>query len=372
MIKVLVVGQLPPPFLGQPIMLAYLVHSQMPDVKLYHLPMQFSRDVSDVGRFRWFKLLRLFPLIMRIIYARIIWRPQILYFAPAAATKLSMFRDFAILIVSRFLFAKTVFHFHASGHSSLYTRLPSWQRWLFRRAYFGADAAIRISDLTPDDGQQLEARSEYIVPNGIEDPSAQKLVPAFRSSENGNPLRVLFVAMLYEAKGLLVLIDACAELTQRGVPFHLDVMGRFQSKEFELRVRDRIGQWRIKDSVCFLGHLSGREKLAAFAQANVLCHPTFHDTFPLVLLEAMACGMPVVATRVGGIPSIVDDNRTGFLVKPNDPVDVASRLAQLAEDRSLREQMGMAGREKFLREFSITQHIERMRKVFLDVAEAKR
>lgn len=369
MVRVLVVGQIPPPLLGQPIMLEILVRSQMQGVDLRHLPMNLSVEVSDVGRFRWSKLFRLFPTIARIIYARIVQRPQILYFAPAAATRLSMFRDFVILISTRFLFSKTVFHFHASGHSRLYSQLPSWQRWLFRRAYFGADAAIRISELTPDDGKQLKARRDYIVPNGIEDPASQTPPPAAPPTTAEGTLRVLFVSMLYEAKGLLVLIEACGRLAARGVPFRLDVMGRFQSEEFESRVRERIAQLKIEPQVCFLGQLTGAEKFAAFHRAGVLCHPTFHDTFPVVLLEAMACRLPVVATRWGGIPSIVEENTTGFLVEPRDPGAVADRLAQLARDERLRQQMGAAGRDRFLREYTLSRHIERMRHVFLDVAQ---
>ncbi len=369
MIKVLVVGQIPPPYNGESMMVERLVRSEMPDVELRHLRLALSADVNEVGRFRWGKLFRLFPIVAGMIRARIIDGARILYFTPARPTRMSMFRDFLILISTRFLFSKTIFHFHSSGHSRLYSQLPPWQRWLFRRAYFRADAAIRISELTPDDGRQLEARRDYIVPNGIEDPASQAPPRTEAPATEDRPLRVLFVSMLYEAKGLLVLIEACGQLAARGVPFRLDVMGRFQSEQFEARVRERIAQLRIEPQVCFLGQLTGAEKFAAFARADVLCHPTFHDTFPVVLLEAMACRLPVVATRWSGIPSIVEEDVTGFLVEPHDPGAVADRLAQLAQDEALRRQMGAAGRDRFLREYTLSRHIERMRHVFLDVAQ---
>jgi glycosyltransferase involved in cell wall biosynthesis len=262
-----------------------------------------------------------------------------------------------------------VFHYHASGHCNLYKTLPRWQQWFFRRAFFHADGAIRISTLTPDDARQLEARNEYIVPNGIVDPCLAN--PPSRAAlpvTELRPLRLLFIALLCEGKGLLVLLDACGELARRGVPFHLDVMGRFESDEFEARVRRQVTELNIEDRVTFLGVLIGDEKFEVFRKSDVLCHPTFFDTFPVVILEAMACGMPTVATRWSGIPSIVDHEVTGFLVETHNPSAVADRVTQLADSPQLRQQMGDAAREKFIGEFTLPGHIERIRLALLDVA----
>ena len=369
MVRVLIVGQTPPPFLGLPIMLDYLVRSRMQGVDLRHLRIALSTDESQVGKFRWTKLFRLLYVIVRIIHARIVHNPHILYYAPAAAARTSMLRDIAILCSTRFLFPKTVFHYHASGHCHLYQKLPRWQRWFFRRAFFYADGAIRISTLTPEDARQLKAKNEYIVPNGIVDPCCEQPPrrPMTTVSEV-RPLRLLFIALLCEGKGLLVLLDACGQLAQRGVPFHLNVMGRFESDEFEDRVRRYVAELNIEDRISFLGVLTGEEKFAVFRRSDVLCHPTFFDTFPVVILEAMACGMPTVATRWSGIPSIVDHEETGFLVETHDPSAVADRVTELAESAPLRQQMGEAAREKFLRDFTLPAHIERIRLAFLDVA----
>ena len=120
----------------------------------------------------------------------------------------------------------------------------------------------------------------------------------------------------------------------------------------------------------FRGVLTGREKLAAYARADVLCFPTFFEseTFGLVLLEAMSFGLPVVATRWRGIPSIVDDGVTGFLAGVRDPDAVAERLLRLARDPALRERIGAAARRKFLREYTIDRHLARMAAMFREVA----
>jgi glycosyltransferase involved in cell wall biosynthesis len=352
-------------------MLDSLVRSRMRGVELRHVRIELSTDESQVGKFRWKKLLRLLPIILRVIYARVVYRPQILYYAPAGPSRMGILRDIAILGATRFLFPKTILHFHAGGHADAYLRLPRWMRWLFRQAYFHPDAAIRLTQLTPEDGKGLAAKSEFIVPNGIADPAVDLPLPRPpRRVSQDQPLRVLFVALLCEAKGLLVLVEACGRLAARGVPFQLNLMGRFESPDFETRVRRRVAELGIANRVNYLGVLTGADKMTAFDQSDVLCHPTTYDTFGLVLLEAMACGMPVVATRWCSIPLIVDDGQTGFLVEPHDPGAVADRLAELAADPMLRHQMGIAGREKFLREFTLPRHIERMRQAFLEVGGA--
>jgi glycosyltransferase involved in cell wall biosynthesis len=367
-VKVLVVAPTPPTYLGLPIMIEAIVRSHMPGVELRHVRLAFSANESQVGKLRLGKMLRVIPVVLQVLWQRLLHGPQILYFAPAGATTAGMLRDVAIFGTTRFLFTKTIVHFHAGGHAEFYRTLPKWKQWLFRKAYFHADAAIRLTENTPEDGKGLLAQSEYIVPNGIADLGAElefpRRAPAISASR---PLRILFVALLCETKGLMVLIEAAGKLAARGVPFRLDLMGRFQHEEFAARVKARIAELGIGAQVNFLGVLMGDEKLAAFREADVLCHPTYHDTFGLVILEGMSCGMPVVATRYCSIPLIVDDGETGLLVPPRDPDGLAEALAELADNPELIRQMGIAGREKFLREFTLQRHVEQMRQVFLAV-----
>jgi glycosyltransferase involved in cell wall biosynthesis len=373
MVRVLVIGKTPPPYRGAPIMLEFLVRNPMQGVDVQFLRIELSTDDSQAGTFRWKKLFRLFLFIVRIIYARVMHNSQILYCAPAGFPKTTVLRDAAILCATRPFFRKTVLHFHTCGYRELYEQLPKWQRWIFRRGIFHADGVIRLSSLSPDNGQHLEARREYVVPNGIDDPFVGKPLPcATADVDECKRLRVLFVSHLCESKGVLVLIEACGKLAASGVPFQLNLMGPFENDEFAARVRSRVAELRIDDRVQFLGMLCGEDKFAVFSRSDVLCLPTYFDTFPIVLLEAMAASLPVVSTFHSGVPSIVDDGETGFLVEPRDATTLADRLGCLAENHGLRAQMGAAGREKFLREFTLARHLEHMRDVFLDVAEAPR
>ncbi len=281
-------------------MIERLVESRLAGVELIHVRVAFSSEMSEIGRVRFAKLLHLFALVARIVYHRFADGVRTLYYPPAGPDRVPMIRDLVILLSTRWLFDQTILHFHAGGVSELYDRLPAWQQWLFRRAYFGADAAIRLCELTPDDARRLEAQREFVIPNGIDDPSPGLDVwQAKPASGPDAPLRLLYVGVVRESKGVLVLIEACGKLAERGTPFQLEVMGHWESDEFKQRVMDRIDELQLGKQIRFLGVLTGDNKLAAFRRADVFCFPSHFNSeaFPVVLLEAFACGLPVVATR---------------------------------------------------------------------------
>jgi glycosyltransferase involved in cell wall biosynthesis len=371
MIKVLIIGQTPPPFNGMALMIERLVNSKPADVELVHVRMAFSSHMNELGRVRFGKVLHLFGLIARIIYWRFASGARILYYPPAGPERVPMYRDVAILLATRWLFDKTVFHFHAGGISDLYDRLPRWQRWFYRKAYFGADAAIRLSELNPEDGRRLEAKRNFVIPYGIDDPFPGLLAELAGSPSHEDSLRVLYVGVLSEAKGVMVLVEACGHLAARGVNFDVELVGQWESDGFAGLVEQRIRELGLEDHVHILGMLTGEAKFAAYRRANAFCFPTSmrSEALPVVLLEAAASGLPAVSTRWRGIPSIVDEGATGFLTEIEDADAVANRLERLAREPQLRASMGRAARAKFEREYTFARHAARMRDAFIETAE---
>ena len=181
------------------------------------------------------------------------------------------------------------------------------------------------------------------------------------------------MGLLRESKGLLVLLEACGLLAARGLPLELEVAGQFQSPEFESQVNARLQELDLAKHVRFLGVVQRDAKWEAYARGDVFCLPTFYEaeTFGIVFLEAMSFGLPVVATRWRGIPEIVQDGQTGFLVDVYDAAALAERLEQLQIDPNLRQRLGQAGRERFLDEFTAPRFWERMENVFLETAGMK-
>ncbi|MCU0285242.1 MAG: glycosyltransferase [Acidobacteria bacterium] len=368
--KILVVGQTPPPFHGQSIMIDQMLKGNYKNVKLYHVRMHFSHGVDDIGRFQLGKMLHLPAIITKIIFYKFRYNIKILYYPPAGPNKVPVLRDLLILFFTRFLFKRVIFHFHAGGVSTIYEQLPAPLRWLYRKCYFYPDAALRLSEFNPADSEFLHAKKEFIVPNGIEDNARHFTKNTNPTQTTPNPCRILYVGTLKETKGLLVLIEACKLLKEKGLDFTLEAVGEFESVQFQETVAAKAAQYQLTDRVVFPGVLTGEEKFEKYADADIFCFPTFFEseTFGIVLLEAMQFSLPIVATRWRGVQSVVRDRFTGFLVPIRDSAALADKLALLITNPTLREEMSTWSREIFLQEYTIEKFHENMENVFLSAS----
>jgi glycosyltransferase involved in cell wall biosynthesis len=352
-LSVLVVGQTPPPYGGQAVMIQQLLNADIPSIRFCHVRMAFSENMDAIGKFHGSKIIHLFSVVFRVIMARIRFRPSVLYYPPAGPNRVPFYRDAVILIPTRWMFRYTVFHFHASGISAMYERLNKIEKLMFRLAYGRPSLAIRTSALNPDDGVLIRARNSIVVENGLPDVFDRFRNEVVQRKDRTIP-RILFVGALYRSKGVRDLVDACGRLKSEGVDFKLELVGRFESEAFESEIRQLIDQYHMRECTVISGVLLGDNKWAAYARADVFCFPSYFESesFGLVNVEAMQFELPVVTTNWRGIPGVVEDGRCGFLVEISQPEQIAEKLKGLLEDRPLRESMGREGRKIFLNRFS--------------------
>ncbi|MBK6342375.1 MAG: glycosyltransferase [Flavobacteriales bacterium] len=361
--RVLVVGQTPPPFGGQAVMIEKFLEGAFTTLELAHVRLAYSEEMSEVGRFSLKKVRVLFRTIAAVWAARIKHRSQVLYYPPSGPNLVPILRDIIFLIAVRWCFRYTVFHFHAGGLSTYMSRLPAPIRWLAWLAYRKPDLAIRTSDLAPPDAQHFKAKRIVSVFNGIEDLAGG---PIARDPDPGRPMRILFTAVLIPSKGVEVLVQSFIELIQRGVHAELMLMGRWGDAAFEQRMLDLIAQHGLRDRVRVLGVRTGNDKLNDFRAADVFCFPSHFEaeSFPVVLMEAAQFALPVVATDWRGIPVMVDEGVNGFLVPTHDPMAVADRLERLAKDPELRHRMALEARRVFADRFTLAAFHRNMESAF--------
>jgi glycosyltransferase involved in cell wall biosynthesis len=173
--------------------------------------------------------------------------------------------------------------------------------------------------------------------------------------ESDEPVRILAVGRLVPKKGYATLVSALAELADRGVPFTCRIIGGGDLRD---ELAARLASAGIADRVELCGTRTLLEILEeyraadVFVQASVVTEDGDRDGIPNAVLEAMSCGLAVVATDVAGIPEVVTDHSTGLLARQSDPIALADALAEAVGDRDLRDQLGKAAREFVVDSFS--------------------
>ena len=183
--------------------------------------------------------------------------------------------------------------------------------------------------------------------------------------DDDRPLQVLTVGRLSSAKGHGILLEAIAGVAHDGVPVRATIVGDGPRRA---QLERRADELSVRDVVSFTGAVGQDELPRYFADADVFCLPSFAEGVPVVLMEAMATGKPVVTTAVNGIPELVADGTHGLVVRPGRADLVAAALRRLAADPALRRQMGRAARARVLEEFDVRHEAARLRELFADVA----
>jgi glycosyltransferase involved in cell wall biosynthesis len=168
--------------------------------------------------------------------------------------------------------------------------------------------------------------------------------------DHGSAINISFMGRLGERKGTYDLLTAFERLSPENPRVRL-VLGGDGDVD---RVRELVRKNGLESKVDVLGWVSGEEKINVFRKADVYVLPSYNEGLPGSVLEAMAAGVAIVSTTVGGIPELVDENRNGYLITPGDTETLYTRLSALSRDEELRTRMGRESTKKIAEQFSIT------------------
>ena len=227
---------------------------------------------------------------------------------------------------------------------------------LLRRKLRAARFVVTCTDANREHLLQIESDANVrCIYHGLNAEFAGLITNSANLPQSNGRLRALGVGRLVPKKGFDVLVEACAILKRRGFNFETVIVG--EHGEHESALRQQIEAHGLKDVVRLTGPLEQTRLYTEYQNADVFCLPCRvldngdRDGLPNVLMEAMACGLPVITTPVSGIPEIIKDGRNGTLVPPNDAEALANAIQRISTDRMLARNLGRAGRLTVLERF---------------------
>jgi glycosyltransferase involved in cell wall biosynthesis len=225
--------------------------------------------------------------------------------------------------------------------------LRSCEKKLMKRS----DALIAVSKYTVDELTDLygiDKNKIHVIYNGVD-------IERFKPRPNRAELRqefgletdqkvVLFVGRLYHRKGIDTLLRAVPPILKEfsNVKFVISGTG-FKQKEESLR--NLAKELDIEDHVKFLGYVPDEKLPLLYSASDIFVLPAIYENFPFAILEAQSTGLPVISTKVGGIPEFLVDNQNGYVIEPRDPTQLTQKVLALLQDPKLAKEMGDRGRK---------------------------
>lgn len=239
-----------------------------------------------------------------------------------------------------------------------------------------AERVIAVSNYTRKElleNYNVDARKVRVIPNGVDvnrfnPPDKKEKERVKREMGFDDNKIVLYVGRLCNRKGLPTLLGAASIVLRknRNVKFVISG-GGFPHEEKRLKALSR--KLEIDEAALFLGYVPDRMLPKLYQAADVFVLPSIYEGMPFTLLEASASGLPVVATKVGGIPEVIKDGENGFLVNPTDPQGLAEKVLYLLENPSLAYKMGVLGRKNIEERFNQRRVTEQVLEVYAEICK---
>lgn len=341
--KLLYLIQLPPPIHGVTCVNKVVYNSERINkgIKKKLVKISYSDSLKDLNKITPSKLLRLFLLYCRVIKELILFKPTALY-TTTPPTGFGFFKDVPIILLCKIANVHVIFHFHGIG---IKEELEKPFREYLYKVVLNNSSIIHLSEgLIKREFNDIDLRgvNYFPVPNGV-----SNTIRTSNGQKNGNNKTLLFLSNLISTKGIWVLIESFSLVLKKHPNAILKIVGEATNKDIEKDLQERINQLEIEKNVKILGPKFGTEKDQIFQSSDVFIHPTLRDAFPLVILEAMRAGIPVVSTNVGAISEIVDDGVTGFVVESGNPKMLANKIIQLLNNETISSQFGTNAKKKY-------------------------
>ena len=372
--SLLIVSPTPPPYSGPEVMTAQLLRSPLKETyRLIHFNISKGREVSTKGQFDWVNIAYGLIQPIQLLWLMLQHKPDVIYTNLAQNT--AGFLRYASFVLTAALFRKpVVVRVMGNGFNHFYARANPALRRLIRLTLSKIDRFIVRAEALKEQFAGLVPPDKLrVVYSGIDTTEFNR--PRTRQSDG--MIRVLFVGYLTKAKGAFELLQAVPLVVARQPNVRFQLMGPKIDVERnityvenpdsnEAMLQRLLAQKEVAEHVELLGVQTGERKIKTFTNADIFVLPSYAEAFPTVVLEAMAAGLPVVATPVGALPEVFDAQNILF-VEPGNVSQLAEAILRLVEDPILRRQMGDCNRQIVRQRFDLSAYAARVGAVLADL-----
>jgi len=246
--------------------------------------------------------------------------------------------------------------------------------WLFKKpisklALKNANAVIALTEDMKEEMQRTCNRDILVIPNGVDLERFENLSRDMMRCQlraRADERLVIFVGRFRLEKGVRYLIEAMETIKQERQSVKLILVGEGPE---EAALKLLVGQLDLADCIDFLGQISNEEVPRYMAAADVFALPSLSEGFPIVILEAMASGLPIVATNITGLPEVVHNGENGFLVESKNSIELAEKVLLLLQDNELRGRIAQNNKQR-AKDYTWEKVIDRLEQVYQKIVAA--
>ncbi len=321
-----------------------------------------ASQAEDYGRLR--KLILAIGALIQFIVSALISRPGLVYVH--MGSNASLYRESVFGLIGKLLKKRVLIHFHAGDLDNYYPHQSSFGRRFIAYSLGMSDRVIAVSLESADQLRKLRPDLKIsVIQNAIDTGEFRKRESG--NAENSNIVRLLFVGAIGKLKGERDLIAAIESLKNDLPELKVSILGYGAEN-----LRELCEERGVANQIEHLGAVSLSQRIAFYERSDIFVLPTYAEAMPMSVIEAMAAGLPVITTRVGGIPELIDDEKEGLLFEPGDVAALAQKILILANDKNARLAMGKRARQRVDEQMSFSKYIERLRNEITTVCELEK
>jgi glycosyltransferase involved in cell wall biosynthesis len=322
-----------------------------------------KRALSQSGIFSFTNMISAIIDCGRFTRAVIKHRPQLTHIATAFG--LSFVKHSVCVMIARLFGSRVLLHPHCSI-SALYTdRSRGWQ-WFFRRIIHLTNGVITLSSEWNLLTKIMPGCAVYYLPNAI-DLVAYRGIALERRAGTKLPsqlLKALYLGCLGKAKGSFDLVKVAKEIVSKNLKVVFDLAGDELAPGDIEQLKKQIDQAGLGNVVILHPAVMESQKIELLREADIFVYPSYSEGMPIAVIEAMACGLPIIATRVGGLPDLVSDGINGILVDVGSTDQLASAIQILSTNPDLRFSMQLYSYQTAFEKFDIEKLVPQLVSVY--------